>query len=66
MAMFTDGLVEWDRNISTGYRRLLEVLSRDDVIWSSHPSKRIAEAVLGESSPRDDIAILVLREGRMT
>jgi serine phosphatase RsbU (regulator of sigma subunit) len=66
MVMFTDGLVEWDRNISTGYRRLSRVLSRNDVIWSSHPSKRIAEAVLGESSPRDDIAILVLREGWMT
>jgi len=63
LVMFTDGLVEWDRNIATGYHRLSTVLTGDDVIWSSHPSKRIAEAVLGEASPRDDIAILVLREG---
>ncbi len=64
IVMFTDGLVEWNRNIEAGYRRLKNVVCRNDVIWSAHPSRRIAEAVLAGASARDDIAILVLREAR--
>ena len=46
------------RNIEASYRSSEEdVVCRNDVIWSAHPSRRIPEAVLAGASARDDIAI---------
>lgn len=62
IVMFTDGLVESNHNISSGYGRLIDAASREDIIWSSGAAAKIVETVLDKSPARDDIAVLVLRE----
>lgn len=62
LVMFTDGLVESGRDVSSAYRRLKEVVSHKDILWSSRAAAAIVEAVLDDSPARDDIAVLVLRQ----
>ncbi|MBV9269625.1 MAG: SpoIIE family protein phosphatase [Candidatus Eremiobacteraeota bacterium] len=60
-AFFTDGLLEWNRNIDEAWSRLLSALSRQDVRESLHPAHAIRKHVIGSDRHHDDVAILTVR-----
>ncbi|MBV8490054.1 MAG: SpoIIE family protein phosphatase, partial [Candidatus Eremiobacteraeota bacterium] len=61
IVLYTDGLVEARRNIEAGEEQLHEALR----VWGQSNfdggATYVLESVLGDTKPRDDIAILVLR-----
>lgn len=60
-AFFTDGLLEWNRDIATSWNALQRAVARQDVRESAHPAKALRDAVIDESQHRDDVAILTVR-----
>lgn len=58
---FTDGLLEWNRDVPAAWQRLTEALSRHDVRFARRPAAVIREFVIGSGSHADDVAILTLR-----
>ena len=58
---FTDGLLEWNRDIATSWERANEALRRRAVRESRHPARAVRQAVIGGSEHQDDIALLTLR-----
>jgi len=57
--LYTDGIVEFGRNYVLGEQRLLEALRR----YAGSPgsiTKNIRQAVLGNSRPADDVALLAI------
>lgn len=57
--LYTDGIVEFGRNYAAGEERLLEALRR----YAGTPgsiTENIRRAVLGDSSPVDDVALLAI------
>jgi PAS domain S-box-containing protein len=63
LVLFTDGLVEWNRNWDEGERALERVLSSHAVVATGAPAKLIARSCL-PARPYDDVAILAVRVGR--
>jgi serine phosphatase RsbU (regulator of sigma subunit) len=62
--LYTDGLLEYERDVPKGERRLLACASRlaaNPVIGNE--AKALHEAVLGGAQARDDVAVLTLRFG---
>jgi PAS domain S-box-containing protein len=60
LVMFTDGLMEFARDLDDGERRIEEAirtLAREDI---DHLAAALMKAVLGEDEPTDDIAILTV------
>jgi len=60
LVMFTDGLMEFARDLDDGERRIEEAirtLAREDI---DHLAGALMKAVLGEDEPTDDIAILTV------
>ncbi len=62
LVLFTDGLVEWNRNWDEGERALERVLSSRAVVATGAPAKLIARSCL-PARPYDDVAILAVRVG---
>jgi len=60
LVFFTDGLVEFVRDIDEGTRRLAEALGAGDLIRKARPADAIVTAVLGTDVAHDDIAVLVV------
>jgi serine phosphatase RsbU (regulator of sigma subunit) len=60
LVFFTDGLVEFVRDIDEGSRRLAETLRAGDVIRAARPADAIVTAVLDTDVANDDIAVLVV------
>lgn len=61
LVLYTDGLIEFDRNVLHGTQRLVEVataVARED---GSRPAQTIVRRTLGAAQQRDDIAVLVAR-----
>src|SRR5579884_1218909 len=58
VAFFTDGLLEWSRDVSAATEALFAALRRADVRDAPHPAKTIRDVVIGEHAHRDDVAIL--------
>ncbi len=58
---FTDGLLEWNRDIESAWTALQNALLRQSVREAVHPAQAIREAVIGDQSHRDDVAILTVR-----
>ncbi|HET9031236.1 MAG TPA: GAF domain-containing SpoIIE family protein phosphatase [Candidatus Aquilonibacter sp.] len=58
---FTDGLLEWDRNIASAWEAMREAIMRREVREAPNPALMIRDAVLGEHRHQDDVAILTLR-----
>lgn len=58
LVLFTDGLVEYGRNIVSGEARLGESLA--GASRSRHPASAIYSRVVGDVSPSDDVAVLVV------
>jgi PAS domain S-box-containing protein len=60
LVMFTDGLMEFARDLSEGERRIedaVRTLARTDI---DHLAGELMKEVLGDDAPTDDIAILTL------
>ena len=58
---FTDGLLEWNRNIAQAWLGLEHAIARQDVREALHPANAIRECVVEGSRHEDDIAILTVR-----
>jgi len=61
---FTDGLLEWNRNIEEAWERLFEVVARDDVRHAIHPAHAVFNLITGGQRHFDDVAMLTIRVGR--
>lgn len=60
LVMFTDGLMEFARDLDEGERRIedaIRMLARENI---DHLAAALMKAVLGEDEPTDDIAILTV------
>jgi len=60
LVMFTDGLMEFARDLDDGERRIeaaIRTLAREDI---EHLAAALMKAVLGDDEPTDDIAILTV------
>lgn len=60
IVFFTDGLIEYARDVLTAERRLGDVLAARRFLEAENPAQAIIDAVL-DGPQRDDIAVLVLR-----
>lgn len=58
---FTDGLLEWNRDVPKAWDRLIEALGRHDVRFAQRPAAVIREFVIGGGNHPDDVAILTVR-----
>jgi CHASE3 domain sensor protein len=59
LVLYTDGLVEYSRDLEAGERALLEACRTLDRT-ARHPARRILHAVLHGKPPADDVAILTI------
>ena len=63
---FTDGLLEWGRDIPAAWNRLIKAIGRHDVRFARRPAAVIRELVIDGAGHPDDVAILTLRvDGQM-
>lgn len=60
-AFFTDGLLEWNRDVLGAWTALCEALRQREVREARHPAKALRDAVIAKEQHRDDIAILTVR-----
>jgi PAS domain S-box-containing protein len=60
LVLYTDGLVEWDRDWQAGEAALTRVMSSGAIVATTSPAKLIARTCLPER-PYDDVAILSVR-----
>jgi serine phosphatase RsbU (regulator of sigma subunit) len=60
LALYTDGLVEWARDVMGGvdalHRSFAAVAAHDD----EHPARTLVERVLDGATARDDVAVLTV------
>lgn len=61
VVFFTDGLLEWNRDVAGAWETMQEAVSRQDVREAAHPALTLREAVIGDARHQDDIAILTVR-----
>jgi signal transduction histidine kinase len=59
LALYTDGIIEIERDVTEGYRRLETLLRSKAFLHAANPAEFL-ERVIGDELPRDDIAILVV------
>jgi serine phosphatase RsbU (regulator of sigma subunit)/anti-sigma regulatory factor (Ser/Thr protein kinase) len=59
LALYTDGVIEIDRDVPEGERRLEGLLRCKAVLYAANPAEFL-ERVIRTKAPRDDIAILVV------
>jgi PAS domain S-box-containing protein len=60
LIFFTDGLIEYGRDVLSAERRLHDVLSARTFLDEENPAQAIIDGVL-DAQQRDDIAVLVVR-----
>ncbi|MDQ6943438.1 MAG: SpoIIE family protein phosphatase [Candidatus Eremiobacteraeota bacterium] len=60
MVLYTDGLIEFDHDLIDGEGRLLAAAAESVRCGAAHPAKFIANHVLGDATPIDDVAVLTL------
>lgn len=60
LVFFTDGLIEYERDVFRAEQRLHDVLAARRFLAEPNPAQAIIDAVL-DAPQRDDIAVLVLR-----
>ena len=60
LVLYTDGLVEYDRDLEIGERKLRDALRGIDLRQSTDPAAQILEAVFAGHVPNDDVAILTV------
>jgi serine phosphatase RsbU (regulator of sigma subunit) len=59
LVLYTDGLIENEHDIVHGEARLVRVVAEHR--QAPYPARAIFEAMLGDATPRDDVAILTVR-----
>jgi serine phosphatase RsbU (regulator of sigma subunit) len=59
LVCFTDGLIEYGRDVLSAERRLHDVLARREFLHEENPAQAIISGVL-DAQQRDDIAVLVV------
>jgi hypothetical protein len=57
--LYTDGLVEYGRDLQRGEELLVRIVGETARSRASDPARRIFEAIFAESAPVDDVALLV-------
>ncbi|MDQ6941520.1 MAG: SpoIIE family protein phosphatase [Candidatus Eremiobacteraeota bacterium] len=60
MLLYTDGLIEFDHDLLNGEVRLLAAAAESLRCGAAHPAKFIADHVLGDVTPLDDVAVLTI------
>lgn len=60
-AFFTDGLLEWDRNIDAAWASLHRAIALPQIRYAEHPAHALREAVIDGAPHADDLAILTIR-----
>jgi GAF domain-containing protein len=60
-AFFTDGLLEWNRDVLGAWAALSSALESHDVREAKHPAQAIRDAVIKGEKHHDDIAVLTVR-----
>jgi serine phosphatase RsbU (regulator of sigma subunit) len=60
LVFFTDGLIEYSRDVLHAENRLRDAMRRRNFLQSANPAQAIIDAVL-EGPQSDDIAVLVMR-----
>jgi serine phosphatase RsbU (regulator of sigma subunit) len=60
LLLYTDGLIEYGRNLIAGEARLVAAASEALRRKPEHPARFIVENILGNAHPSDDVAILTL------
>ena len=60
LTLYTDGLVEYDRNVIEGERRLLVAIEGEMQRRSADPAAALHETILGKRRQTDDVCILTL------
>ncbi len=58
---FTDGLLEWNRNIEDSWGRLERAIMRQDVREALHPASAVLQSVIDRQTHQDDVAVLTIR-----
>lgn len=61
VAFYTDGVVEVDRDVVAGERRLIDAIGRFVAESPTLSASALLRAVLGERAPTDDVALLLMR-----
>jgi serine phosphatase RsbU (regulator of sigma subunit) len=60
IVFFTDGLLEWNRNIGEAWRNLHRAVRTPAVRESPHPARAIRDAVIRSEHHGDDVAVLTV------
>jgi GAF domain-containing protein len=60
-AFFTDGLLEFNRDIASSWAALTDALTSQKVREAEHPAKAIRDTVIADARHTDDVAILTVR-----
>jgi PAS domain S-box-containing protein len=60
LLLYTDGLVEWSRDVMRGEAMLRSCFADAAARNDPRPAQRLVEAVLGGESARDDVAVLTV------
>lgn len=58
---FTDGLLEWNRDIAMTWNAVERAIERQDIREAAHPAERLRAAVIDGAQHQDDVAILTVR-----
>jgi serine phosphatase RsbU (regulator of sigma subunit) len=61
LLLYTDGLIEWSRDVIAGEALLRRTLAEPSAVDAEHPAKRIVETILENRVARDDVAVLTVR-----
>jgi CHASE3 domain sensor protein len=61
LVLYTDGLVEYDRDLVGGERRLLRAAGRVAAADPADPAAALRDTIFSKTGPVDDVAILTLR-----
>lgn len=65
VVLYTDGLIEYDRDLDAGEQLLLEAISADLIAGGSQdPAKSIQERIFSRSANKDDAATLTLTRSK--
>lgn len=60
LVLYTDGLLEYDRDLLAGEARILEAVSRIARQQLDNPAEAIRDAIFKDYQPTDDVAILTI------
>jgi hypothetical protein len=60
LVLYTDGLLEYDRDLLAGERRILEAVSTVASRGIDNPAAAIRDAIVSRYEPTDDVAVMTI------